>query len=191
MARRGEDGFHFTLGQLALLAGGVCASVGFAFFLGIYVGREAASQHAPLDERVAKVPAPEPTVSKATRPSAPAKPETAAVPPPATATVAPSLVPPVRKGELEPPPGAVVPYTVQVVSTRDRSEAETVRSRLLGRRIGAFLSEVEEGGGRWYRVRIGRYDDVTAANAMADRVKKELGYSAARVVPASTDAGTR
>ena len=66
-----------------------------------------------------------------------------------------------------------------------------MRARLVGKRIGAFVSEVEEGGGRWYRVRIGRYDDMAAADAMADRVKKELGYSAAHVVPASADPGGR
>ena len=188
MARRGEDGFHFTVGQLALLAAGVTASVVFGFFLGVYVGREAASQHAPLDERVARIPAPEPPPKPAAKVETRAKPE-APTPPPAAAAVAPTPPPP--KAESSPPPGAVVPYTVQVVSTRDRGEAETVRSRLLGRRIGAFLSEVEESGNRWYRVRIGRYDDVAAANAMADRVKSELGYSAAKVVPASTDVGGR
>jgi cell division protein FtsN len=80
---------------------------------------------------------------------------------------------------------------VQVLSTRDRGEAEQVRARLVSKRIGAFVSEVEDAGGRWYRVRIGRYDDMAAANAMADRVKKELGFSAARVVPASADGGGR
>ena len=190
MARRGDDGFHFTLGQLALLAVGVTASVVFGFFLGVYVGREAASQHAPLDERVARIPAPDPAKPAAAKVETPPKPEPTAAPPPATAAIAPAP-PSTPKAEPAPPPGAVVPYTVQVVSTRDRGEAETVRSRLLGRRIGAFLSEVEESGSRWYRVRIGRYDDVAAANAMADRVKSELGYSTAKVVPASTDAGPR
>jgi cell division protein FtsN len=80
---------------------------------------------------------------------------------------------------------------VQVVSTRDRSEAEQVRSRLLGKRIGAFVSEVEEGGSRWYRVRIGRYDDMASATSMADRVKNELGFPAAQVVPASTNSERR
>jgi cell division protein FtsN len=66
-----------------------------------------------------------------------------------------------------------------------------MRARLVGKRIGAFVSEVEEGGVRWYRVRIGRYDDMAGANAMADRVKRELGLAAARVVPASADPGGR
>jgi cell division protein FtsN len=162
----------------------------FGFFLGVYVGREAASQHAPLDERVARIPASDPPAEPAAKVETRVKPPTGAAPPPAATAVAPTP-PPAAKVEPAPPPGAVVPYTVQVVATRDRGEAETVRSRLLGRRIGAFLSEVEESGSRWYRVRIGRYDDVAAANAMADRVKSELGYSAAKVVPASTDAGPR
>jgi cell division protein FtsN len=186
MARRGAEGFHFSNGQLALLAAGVFASVTLVFFLGIYVGREAASQHAPLDERVARVPAPELT-ARTDGPPKSAKPEPVPVPRPAPPAALP--VPP--KPETEPPEGSVVPYTVQVVATQSRAEAEQVRSRLLGKRIGAFLSEVEDGAGRWYRVRIGRYDDMAAANAMAERVKNELGFSAARVVPASTDTRSR
>jgi cell division protein FtsN len=183
MARRGEDGFHFSFGQLVLLAAGVLASATFVFFLGIYVGREAASQHAPLDERVARIPAPGLTAKPAKEPAltAPSAPDVAAASPPPA--------PPRARPDAEPPAGAVVPFTVQVVSTRDRAEAEQVRARLVGKRIGAFVSEVEEGGGRWYRVRIGRYDDMAAADAMADRVKRELGYVAARVVPASADSG--
>ena len=189
MARRGEEGFHFSFGQLVLLAAGVLASTIFVFFLGIYVGREEASQHAPLDERVARVPPSAELPPKVAKPvaAAPAARATEAAParPPAAAPVPPP------RAETEPPVGAVVPFTVQVLSTRERSEAEQVRARLVGKRIGAFVSEVEDAGGRWYRVRIGRYDDMAAANAMADRVKKELGFAAARVVPASADLGGR
>ncbi len=186
MARRGEEGFHFSFGQLALLAGGVSASVVFAFFLGIYVGREAAFQHAPLNERVARVPSPD-----LTAPERPARVDASAVARPAPdEAVSPSAVS-LPKKESGPPTGAVVPFTVQVVSTRNRAEAEQVRSRLLGKRIGAFVSEVEEGDARWYRVRIGRYDDMASAAAMADRLKNELGFAAAQVVPASTHSDSR
>jgi cell division protein FtsN len=187
MARRGEDGFHFSFGQLALLAGGVSASVVFAFFLGIYVGREAAFQHAPLNERVARVPSPDLT----TPPRGPVRADAPAGARPAPAVpVSPSAVS-LPKKEIDPPTGAVVPFTVQVVSTRNRAEAEQVRSRLLGKRIGAFVSEVEDGDARWYRVRIGRYDDMASATAMADRLKNELGFAAAQVVPASTHSDSR
>lgn len=187
MARRGEDGFHFSFGQLALLAGGVSASVVFVFFLGIYVGREAAFQHAPLNERVARVPNPEPTPNV----DRPVRADVAAAGRPTPSEAAPPAAVPAPKKTSEPVTGAVVPFTVQVVSTRDRKEAEQVRSRLLGKRIGAFVSEVEEGGARWYRVRIGRYDDMASATAMADRVKNELGFPAAQVVPASTNLESR
>ena len=189
MARRGEEGFHFSFGQLALLAVGVLASTAFVFFLGIYLGRESASQHAPLDERVARVPPPEPAPKVAKAAPAPAPPR--AVEAPAAVTPPPVASVPTRRPDSEPPVGAVVPFTVQVLSTRQRAEAEQVRNRLVGKRIGAFVSEVEDAEGRWYRVRIGRYDDMAAATAMADRVKKELGFAAARVVPASADTGGR
>jgi len=75
------------------------------------------------------------------------------------------------------------PYTVQVLATRNRKEAEALAADLKRQGYGAFLTPVEDTGGKWYRVRIGRYDDPQAARSMADRCKRELGLSQAYVSP--------
>jgi cell division protein FtsN len=80
-----------------------------------------------------------------------------------------------------------VPYTVQVLATRNKAEAEDLRAQLVRRSIGAFISEVEEAGTRWYRVRIGRYDDLAAARAMETRVRREMGLTQAYIVPAAAE----
>jgi cell division septation protein DedD len=73
-----------------------------------------------------------------------------------------------------------VPYTVQVLATRNREEAMTLADDLKRKRIGAFVSEVEDTGGSWYRVRIGIYDDLESAQVMEARLRK-LGLQQAYV----------
>lgn len=179
MARRGESSYQFSLIELSVLAVGVLATVSAVFLMGFYVGRESASEHAPLDERVARIPitesgnpADKPAVTRPARP--------APQPPAPVAQAAPPAPPPA-------PAGAVVPYTVQVLATRNKAEAEDLRAQLVRRSIGAFISSVEEAGTRWYRVRIGRYDDLAAARAMESRVRRELGLTQAYIVPAAAE----
>jgi DedD protein len=74
-------------------------------------------------------------------------------------------------------------YTVQVLATRNRNEADALIAQLKSRGYGAFISPVDDAGGKWYRVRIGRYDDPHAARAMADRCKRDLSLSQAYVSP--------
>lgn len=64
-----------------------------------------------------------------------------------------------------------VPYTVQVLATRNKNEAETLADGLKKQRIGAFVSEVEDAAGSWYRVRIGIYDDLESAQVMETRLR--------------------
>ena len=180
MARRGGADYQFSLIELSVLALGVFATVAAVFLLGFYVGRESASEHAPLDERVARIPvvknaevAPRPASRPAKRAESPSAPPPAPPPPPKAASA--------------PPAGAIVPYTVQVLATRDRAEAEDLRGQLVRRSIGAFISAVEEAGTRWYRVRIGRYDDLEAARAMEQRVRREMGLTQAYIVPAAAE----
>jgi hypothetical protein len=45
------------------------------------------------------------------------------------------------------------------------------------------MSPVDDAGGKWYRLRIGRYDEPHAARAMADRCKRDLSLSQAYVSP--------
>jgi len=74
-------------------------------------------------------------------------------------------------------------YTVQVLATRNPEEAESMVSDLEGNGYGAFVTPVEDAGGKWYRVRIGRYEDPQSARIMAERCKKDLGLSQAYVSP--------
>lgn len=179
MARRGEGSYQFSLIELSVLALGVLTTVAAVFLMGFYVGRESAGEHAPLDERVARIPIAE-NAEVAEHPAAPrpAKPA-ASAPPTAAATEPPA--------PTAPPAGAVVPYTVQVLATRNKAEAEDLRAQLVRRSIGAFISAVEEAGTRWYRVRIGRYDDLAAARAMESRVRREMGLTQAYIVPAAAE----
>jgi len=183
MARRGGADYRFSLIELSVLALGVFGTVAAVFLMGFYVGRESASEHAPLDERVARIPVVENAESAprpASRPAKQAEPKTPPSAPPAAA-------PPPPKPALAPPAGAIVPYTVQVLATRSRAEAEDLRGQLVRRSIGAFISAVEEAGTRWYRVRIGRYDDLEAARAMEQRVRREMGLTQAYIVPAAAE----
>jgi cell division protein FtsN len=180
MARRGEGDYQFSLLELSMLAMGVLATVSAVFLMGFYVGRDSAGEHAPLDERVARIPISENAgvagKAVAARPAPPA-----AAPPPA----APSVLPPAAPTPTAPQAG--VPYTVQVLATRNKAEAEDLRAQLVRRSIGAFISSVEEAGTRWYRVRIGRYDDLAAARAMESRVRREMGLTQASIVPAAAE----
>jgi cell division protein FtsN len=184
MARRGEGDYQFSFIELSLLAAGVLATVSAVFLMGFYVGRDSASEHAPLDERVARIPVDESATAEGK--PAPTRPAAAALvpqatPPPLAVAAEPKLPP------LPAQPGVVVPYTVQVLATRNKGEAEDLRAQLVRRSIGAFISAVEEAGTRWYRVRIGRYDDLAAARAMESRVRKEMGLAQASIVPAAAE----
>lgn len=179
MARRGEGSYQFSLIELSVLAAGVFATVATVFLMGFYVGRESAGEHAPLDERVARIPIAE-NAAVAEKPAAPRPAKPAASAPPPVAAREP-------QAPTAPPAGAVVPYTVQVLATRNKAEAEDLRAQLVRRSIGAFISAVEEAGTRWYRVRIGRYDDLAAARAMESRVRREMGLTQAYIVPAAAE----
>ena len=242
MARRGRGQFEFTVVELAVLGASFAVTSGLVFLLGFYVGREVASEHAPLGERVARIPV-APAPPKSAGPSVPpaippaipmdptapkeaeaeASPEAAPQPPepgpaeraaaaPQTgaadrpgagqegpppgeqAALAPSAPPTASPAEPPSPEPAgseverrdllpAVGYTVQVLATRNRKEAESLAAELKGNGFGAFVTAVEDAGGRWYRVRIGRYDDPHAARVMVERCKRDLGLSQAYVSP--------
>lgn len=201
MARRGRGQFQFTVVELSVIAVSFAATSALVFLLGFYVGRENAAQHAPLDEKVARIPVgPAPPMADtqesedgdggvraeaptAPNPTAPAKDATDADRDVLTATIEGegTAADAAEAPELPRTPG--IPYTVQVLATRNHREAETLRSDLARRRIGAFVSEVEEAGARWYRVRVGRYDDYDSARAMQERIRRDVGLGQAYVVP--------
>jgi cell division septation protein DedD len=63
---------------------------------------------------------------------------------------------------------------IQVFSTADVDQAESVRGRLLKGGHKAFLSPVQVGGRTMYRVRIGPFDSRDQAQKVAEQVRK--GY---------------
>lgn len=216
MARRGRGQFQFTITELVVLAGSFTVTAVLVFLLGFYVGRGVAVRHGAPAPQVARVPvgsAPrEPEESEAEAAASPAAAKTPERKPPPR--VAPPPREPLTKPESKPestppaarptahsrilgettqpaatvPPAPPVPYTVQVLATRNRREAEALASELKSKRIGAFVAPVEDASGRWYRVRIGRYDDLQSARAMEGRCRRDFGLDQAYVVPYGTAA---
>ncbi len=63
-------------------------------------------------------------------------------------------------------------FAVQVVSTKERKEAEDLASRLKGKGYAAMVSESKvEGKGTWFRVRVGKHLSRTAAEELAARLR--------------------
>jgi len=58
-------------------------------------------------------------------------------------------------------------YTVQIASTADRGEAESLRKRLEARGIAAYVSTFDKQGKSWYRIRSGHAMTESAAKALA------------------------
>ncbi|HEX4964841.1 MAG TPA: SPOR domain-containing protein [Thermoanaerobaculia bacterium] len=147
-------------------------------------GHEARETKPETSPKPAKTvtPAPEPEPPPAESPVQVA----AAAPPPA-----PVPTPPERKGKghkgepaatdpirpakpaeiVEPavPKGAVV---IQVFSSQDQTQAESIRKRLLKGGQKAFLSPVDVAGHTMYRVRLGPFTSRPDAQKVAEKVRK-------------------
>jgi len=193
-----------------VLAGSFTVTAVLVFLLGFYVGRGVAARHGAPDAQVARVPVgqapsePEPEVlapSAAAAKSSVAKPPARPTPQPKSESEPESKPVVARPRPHSPseseksdqpaitvPSAPTVPYTVQVLATRNRREAEALASELKGKRIGAFVAPVEDASGRWYRVRIGRYDDLQSARVMEERCRRDFGLDQAYVVPYGTAA---
>ncbi len=179
--------FEFTVVELTTLAASFVVTSVFVFLLGFYVGREVAAEHAPIGEQVARVPIGEPP-APAEGPDGSAKtslwerrgdaPE--ASPPPARSDPA--------EDRPAPPTVGAAAYTVQVLATRNRADAQALAERLKRQGFGAYVAAVEDAGGTWYRVRIGHYDNSEAARRMAERCQRELGLAQAYVSPVYANA---
>jgi DedD protein len=61
---------------------------------------------------------------------------------------------------------------IQVFFSSDQEKAQNLVSQLAGGGFPAFLSPVEVGGETMYRVRLGPYDQRSAAEAAAERVRR-------------------
>ncbi len=75
------------------------------------------------------------------------------------------------------PRGAAAVYVVQVIATRDAAQARRIRDRLASRGLPAVVSEGRAGAQPIYRVRVGRYRDRPAAEAVIRRLRGERGLS--------------
>lgn len=75
----------------------------------------------------------------------------------------------------EEPPGAGGAFVVQAMATRDEAAARRLRDRLAAHGLPAVLVEGRAGGGAIYRVRVGRYRERRAAEAVARRIHEEHG----------------
>jgi len=65
-------------------------------------------------------------------------------------------------------------YVIQVFSSADKAQADSIRSKLAGSGQKAYLSPVNRGGRTMYRVRIGPFKSRGDAQTVADKVRK--GY---------------
>lgn len=65
-------------------------------------------------------------------------------------------------------------FVIQVFSSPDKAQAESIRSKLTGGGQKAYLSPVDRGGRTMYRVRIGPFKSRGDAQTVADKVRK--GY---------------
>jgi cell division protein FtsN len=71
------------------------------------------------------------------------------------------------------PEGAAGKFCVQVASTRDRKEAEALKTRLAGRGFPAFVVESTiKDRGTWFRVRVGKHLSQRAAGDLAAKAGK-------------------
>ncbi len=76
-------------------------------------------------------------------------------------------------GAALPPAPAGNGFVVQVAAVKARAEAETIRRRLAGKGYPAFITTSSAGGGTMFRVRVGKYDDRRAADAVATKLERE------------------
>jgi len=127
----------------------------------------AAKAPPPASQQVSSKPLTPPSVAQSQAAAQATSPQSPAAPAPAAVAQA--------------PPG--VPYTVQVLATRNRNEAENLTNNLKRKGFGAYLVQIDDAGGAWYRVRIGHYDNAEAARRTAERASRELGLTQAYVSP--------
>ena len=67
-------------------------------------------------------------------------------------------------------------YALQLGSFRSRSKAEVLKNKLKGKGYNTYVREVEiPDKGRWYRVRIGDYEDLEQVQSMAVNLQQQEG----------------
>ena len=127
----------------------------------------------PTDEKLKPAGKTAPARSAKSQPAAPAP---APAPAPATktaATAAPAAT------DTAAPPSAVTSggFAVQVTALRDRSEAEAIVKRLVGKGYQAYVLNPLPGRPPVYRVQVGRYQNRADADRIAGRLQKEEQFT--------------
>ncbi len=56
-------------------------------------------------------------------------------------------------------------------------------AELIERGVDAFVVVAEEGDARWHRVRVGRFEEMAEARAMAERCRHDFGLEQAYATP--------
>ncbi len=95
-------------------------------------------------------------------------------PPPAEGNVPDAVAPRAPASPSGDPGGA---YVVQALATRDRAAARRLRDRLAARGLLVAVVEGRAAGGAVYRVRVGRYRERAAAEAVARGIRAAAGVS--------------
>jgi cell division septation protein DedD len=129
--------------------------------------RAASSQPVPVPHAAPATLAPSktPVVAKPSEPGEKGEPVNSAAPAKAPAAKSEE---PVKK-----PDSGKGKFSVQVASYKERKEAEAVRDRMAARGMQAYIVESHlPDKGVWYRVRIGRGLEQTAANELAAKAGK-------------------
>jgi DedD protein len=123
-------------------------------------------------------PTPTPTPTSPTKVAAanPA-PSTVDTPPPSPAMAPIPALPPPPDAMGPPAPGAG--YTLQIKSTQSQEEADHFVRKLKGQGYHAFVVTADlPGKGRWYRVRLGKFDSKDAAEHYLKDFKRETKLGA-------------
>ncbi len=168
MVAGGGDRFRFSGLEMAVIAASFVVTAVLVFILGFYVGRDVASRHLGPGPLTARVP-----VGPAEENGGLVRQPTQVVPVPEAPVPEPNLV---KDGDNR-------GYTVQVRATRSRKEAESMAAELIERGVDAFVVVAEEGDARWYRVRVGRFEEMAEARAMAERCRHDFGLEQAYATP--------
>lgn len=191
--------------QVASVVAGALVVLGVVFVLGLNVGRQlavrqleasrpgdlAALDRAPapppraepltFHDRLTKdVPSPPPPVPvavpvAATPPPAPAPATPPPAPAPAPAAAAPARPADPRDAALaEAPPAAARPWTIQLAASESRAEAERLAARFTS--LNPRVEEADvPGKGRFFRVRVGRFETREAAQRYLRDAERETG----------------
>jgi len=198
MARRKRQLFQFTTLEMLVVGAGYLVTSSLVFLLGVSLGKHGAASHEGAGANIARVPVDDSSryaVNSNSSKAAAANP--AVIAPPATShgeVKSPRAAKQEVKNSSHNPSGgtaansanASVPsaprnpsvdkggYSVQVLATRRRPDAEAMVTKLRAAGFDAYLREAGDGDDHWFRVRVGRYADSASARKVAESCRERL-----------------